>query len=151
MKTWRVLALSLLALCLAAVAFADRKDVTRSFSVAPMRSVTSSVAMQQVYDTLNVVSGARLFLTHFSVTADDSAQTPKLRVRFMSSNSRTLYLQLGEEYAANQVKTTLWAPNYAFPADTSVVIQYYIVGGAPNTLDSLFSTVTYQLEDHRRF
>lgn len=144
----RLVAVLLMSALLAAgLAFAERKDRTLTRTRAPFRSVTSAVSEQQVYDTLNVTAGQRLVVTGVNVFADDSAQTPTLRVRFMSSVTRAQYLQLGKTFAANEVSYTTWAPNYAFPADSSIVVQWYIVGGAINTLDTLAASVTYQIEN----
>jgi len=149
MKRGLVAFIVLAALSWALSAWADRKDITKHFTIAPIRSVTSSLAMQQVYDTLNVSEGTRINLLKFVAFADDSAQTPTLRIRFMSKNSRTLYLQLAETYSAAQIRETEWTPNFCFPYDSSIVIHYYIPGAAIGTLDTLTTGATYQIERER--
>ncbi|HLF07647.1 MAG TPA: hypothetical protein VI893_10860 [Thermoplasmata archaeon] len=127
-----------------AVAGADRSLRSSITTRTPIRGYSGATPLQ--YDTLAVSSGERVELQNFSVFADDSAQTPTLWVSFVSSVSKTPYLRLQQAYTANQALVTTWTGPWVFPADSTILVYYNLLGATPGTLDTLMAHATYRLE-----
>lgn len=166
--------LALSGLIAAGVSYADRtKNSTRRIlpfdqpaGVGNLRPTATSYSAPwanfhaSIYDTLgslvyvgsgltyaNTMPGYRVFLRNVTLFGDDSAAgTPTVFIRFFNASTKQTYLKLTKAYTAGEISNTQWSNiDYAFPYDTTVVMQVF-THTANTSMDSLNVNASWELD-----
>ena len=94
--------------------------------------------------------GYRVFLRNVTMFGDDSAAgTPTVHIRFFNAVNQQTYLKLTKTYTAGEISTTQWDNiDFAFPYDTTVVMQVY-THTANTAMDTLNVNASWELDTSR--